>query len=237
MHVYQITNLEDGKIYIGQYSDDDLRKYLRWKTGCALRGERGCLYLYNAIRKYGRDAFTIRSLASPIDKQQMDAMEVFFIRTFDARNPEVGYNILMGGEHSRLGIPMTVASRLKLSKSNTGKPHGHRGTLLTPRTKEHCANIGKANKGRVMSAEWIEKLTAPKRGKKHSAEWRAHQSASLKNGRAHRTPKLTEGQVRSIIALYMAGGVTMRALAQQFGVACSAICNIVTRKSWAHLKG
>jgi group I intron endonuclease len=97
VHVYQITNLENDKIYIGQHAKSNLQAYLKSRIAEAFR-KNSSSRLYRAIRKYGRNAFVIQSLVNPIDKQQMDEMEKFFIRTLDTRNPEIGYNITEGGE-------------------------------------------------------------------------------------------------------------------------------------------
>lgn len=51
------------------------------------------------------------------------------------------------------------------------------------------------------------------------------------NGRA----LLTDADVRMIRTLYAQGGISQTALAQQFGVAQTAISRIIQRKAWKHL--
>lgn len=47
--------------------------------------------------------------------------------------------------------------------------------------------------------------------------------------------KLTEDDVRAIRHLYASGGMSLPAIARQFGVCASSIGNITRGKTWAHL--
>lgn len=107
MYVYAITNTVNGKVYIGQHSGDDLQKYLDYNTHAAFLPSAVAHKpaLYRAIRKYGPESFEIKSLVVPVDKDQMDALETFFIRVLDAQIPEIGYNISPGGGMGGLFTP------------------------------------------------------------------------------------------------------------------------------------
>jgi len=65
----------------------------------------------------------------------------------------------------------------------------------------------------------------------------AYRSGLLKVicGANHCCAKLTEEDVLAIRATYAAGGVTQQKLADKYGVGDVNICNIVNRRSWAHL--
>lgn len=47
--------------------------------------------------------------------------------------------------------------------------------------------------------------------------------------------RLTDGLVAEIRSRYEAGGVTQRDLAAEYGIAQSAICNVVNRRRWKHV--
>jgi group I intron endonuclease len=143
MHIYVVTNLKNDKIYIGQHSGDDLQAYLRLQCLRAFseRRSKDKPLLYRAIRKHGAEAFVVASLVCPCDKQQMNELEKFFIRTLDARDPEIGYNLTEGGtggatrcgyknsEHQKEAVSSALTGRSKspehrkhLSESKLGKP-------------------------------------------------------------------------------------------------------------------
>jgi group I intron endonuclease len=155
MHVYMITNEANDKIYVGQHAGDDLAKYFKRCAQRALNGANTKPHLYNAIRKHGIDSFTIHSLVRPADKSQMDALEIFFIRTLATQNPDSGYNIASGGSVGMTGVKATAATRAKMSASRKGKAH----------SKEWNQKIGDAQRGRTLTAEHILALKAGQRGK------------------------------------------------------------------------
>ena len=132
MHVYCITNKINGKLYIGQHSKDDLEAYLAYNCQMAFRpsAQHHKPLLYRAIQKHGSEAFRIHSLVNPVDKDQMDKLETFFIRTMETQNPKTGYNISPGGGMGGLFTPEHVRA---LSE-------GNRGTTRS-RSAEHSEKI------------------------------------------------------------------------------------------------
>lgn len=79
----------------------------------------------------------------------------------------------------------------------------------------------------------------------HTVEIRNRTRQSLKhfyseNPDAHRgtnnpRSKLTENDVRTIRATYRAGGITMRALGQRYGISKTAVQHIMNGKLWSHV--
>ena len=98
MYVYAITNVVNGKVYIGIH-EGDLSEYLTLNCGRACGKNRAGdkPHLYRAIRKHGRESFAIRPLVEAIDREQAGSLEKFFIRTLETRDPEIGYNLAEGG--------------------------------------------------------------------------------------------------------------------------------------------
>lgn len=163
MHVYAITNLETLKIYVGQYSKDDLEAYFQYNLHAAFlpSAVRHKPALYRAIRKYGVKSFVIRSLIQSIDKDQMDKLETFFIRTLETQKPEIGYNISPGGG---MGGLFTEEHIKALSEGQRGKPKR--------RSLEHAEKISENKK-----LWWAERK---KNGFVVSEETKAKTSKSLK---------------------------------------------------------
>jgi len=153
MHVYAIQNRVNDKIYVGQHAGDDLQRYLAYNIRHALANSGNKTYLYNAIRKYGGDAFFIKSLVEAIDKEQMDALEIFFIRTLETQNPEIGYNITAGG-----------GGRLGTKRPHTEFEKVHMSEVMTGRKVTWADKISVAQKGRKFTPEHIAALRAGQRG-------------------------------------------------------------------------
>lgn len=57
----------------------------------------------------------------------------------------------------------------------------------------------------------------------------------VRRGEAQHNSKLTEKDVLEIRSRYAAGGVLQRELAQEFGVGCPCICEVISGKAWKHV--
>lgn len=94
MLIYKITNTVNGKIYIGQTQKTLEERIYQHKQSCASSAS---THLYNAIRKYGWDSFSIEVVADNITtKQELDRLETYYIDFYDSMN--TGYNMTRGGE-------------------------------------------------------------------------------------------------------------------------------------------
>lgn len=156
MHVYLITNKVNGKLYVGQHCGSDLPKYLQHNIKHAMRNQGNKTFLYHAIRKYGPDAFDIRSIHLCKDKEEMDKAEKAYIKFFGTRDPEIGYNLTDGGG-GRLGTKSPHTPEWKLNMSNIMK-----GRKLNPEWKK---KIGDAQRGRPLTEKHRKALSVGQRGK------------------------------------------------------------------------
>ena len=215
MFVYVIVCRETLKIYVGQHKYDDLGKYLSrkfWDANHHTSGTRS--HLYNAMRKYPRDSWSIHPLVSDIkDKKELDETEQLLIYALNTQNPDVGYNICDGGEGFR--GPHSEDTKRKISEHHKGTNykflHGHKvsqeeidkrrqkviGQKRTPETRNNIssARTGKgmgdrnANHVNGLSAEHKQKI-GDSNQKGWSPERRAAWSAykSLHNGMKGKVP-------------------------------------------------
>ena len=70
----------------------------RWKEHQYRRNERNS-HLYQAFRKYGIENFKIESIdESATTKDELFALEKYYIKLYNSNNKEVGYNMTEGGD-------------------------------------------------------------------------------------------------------------------------------------------
>ena len=90
-YIYKITNAINGKIYIGKRTGSEVDEHY-WGSGTKIK---------TALKEFGENNFKREVLEWCSTKDVLREREVYWIQRFDARNPEVGYNIKKGGEGSR----------------------------------------------------------------------------------------------------------------------------------------
>ena len=164
--IYRITNLINGKTYIGKHEyTDESNPMGKYKGSGVL--------LHKAYKKYGIENFVKDTIVVNIkDKETIDRLETKYIAYERTSNGNGVYNITDGGEGVS-GYRHSEEAKTKISASLKG--HG-----CSDETK---AKIGAANKGHKHSDESKAKMSAVCKGKKHrpmSDEHRTKLSAAMK---------------------------------------------------------
>lgn len=124
--IYKITNLVNGKIYIGQSKDI----YKRWKEhryNIANKKYESCI-LYKAIKKYGIDNFEF-SVVESCKIEDLNIREEYYIRkykTYVGFKDCNGYNMTLGGEGNNGGYK-SPEWRKKVSEANKGRKSWNKG--------------------------------------------------------------------------------------------------------------
>ena len=182
--IYKITNLVNGKMYIGKHKTKNLDD-----------GYMGSGHLIKrALQKYGANNFRKEWLMFCEDEEEMNYMELVYVdETWVLRNDT--YNLTLGGnggliegQHSpRKGVHISEETRMKLRKANIGKKHSqetkkkmsisHKGKHFS---QEHNEKIRNWHIGRKASQELRDKLSKAHIGKKLSMRTRRKLSEAQK---------------------------------------------------------
>ena len=173
MLLYVLTS-PSGKQYVGITSTTVEHRFSGHKTA-AKKGARGPLY--QALRKYGADAFRIEVVAVADSWQQLCEMELDAIAGLETRTPH-GYNVTRGGDgvlgvRSFLGRRHSDATKQAIRAKALGRGH-------TAETRAKCAAAA-ARRGKI-TPEGQARVTAAHLGAKRSEATRAR----LREAWAHR---------------------------------------------------
>ena len=124
--IYKITNLINGKVYIGQSQDIEHR----WQEHRynMYRKKYQNIILYKALKKYGIDnfSFTILEECAP---EELDVKEIQYIKSFKSYvgfDDCNGYNMTLGGDGNR-GAERTTEWNLRISEGHKGQIPWNRG--------------------------------------------------------------------------------------------------------------
>lgn len=200
--IYRITNLINGKTYIGQH------KYKKLDDSYMGSG----VYLAKAKKKYGIENFKKEILVFGIVRKDfIDLLEKEYIKFYRSIG-KAEYNITNGGEGNggwNKGIPMSNEQKMKLSKINKGrklseeakrkiseahkgKSTWNKGKKCKPLSEEHKRKISESEKGRKFSEEQKKKLSEANTGKHHSEE------TKMKLSKLNKGKKLSEETKRKM---------------------------------------
>ena len=126
--VYKITNLINGKFYIGQ-TKKTIK--IRWSVHKAhaknykkYNLKIGKSYFYNSIRKYGEDNFKIETLDDTAKTlKELSNLEMFYIMKYKTYDSNIGYNINL--KVSQIPDDYPIEYKIKKSTSvHLNKPKG-----------------------------------------------------------------------------------------------------------------
>lgn len=171
--IYMHTCTVSGKRYIGQTSKSWEE---RWRAHCWEANKYGKFYFHHAIAAYGVEAWEHEVLATVETKDMALEFEQQFILEYKTFEPELGYNMTMGGE----GFHATEQSRQKLSESLTGNEKLRNALTGRKLSEEHRRRISEARKGMKFSEEHKQKISESKTGISHTEETKAKMSESHK---------------------------------------------------------
>ena len=162
--IYCLTS-PSGKQYVGQTANGIKRRLIEHKSA-ASKSKYNHLPLYKAINKYGLDTFEVVRLAEAFSAEELDSLEILFIKKLDAINS--GLNIEGGGK-GRRGFTLNENQKVALKKANS-----------KPKSEEHRRRMSEAHKG--MKKPWVAEINKTRL----TAESKKKISISLKKYNSNR---------------------------------------------------
>lgn len=130
--VYKITNKINNKVYIGITSKGISA---RWKEHL-YNAEHGCPFkLHNALRKYGKENFTIELIDFCNSWEELTEKEKFYIAQYRSTEDEFGYNLTEGGDGT-IGRIVTDETREKIRQKAIGRE-------VSDETRQKLSEAGK----------------------------------------------------------------------------------------------
>ena len=158
MIIYKITNLINGKIYIGQTNGNRISYFGGGKL------------LQLAFKKYGRNNFKKEIIVEGnFNQLLLDDLEIHYIRLHNSTNLKIGYNIESGGMGGRCKIfskerklKQSVSMKKRFSDPNERLKLSTK--MKTYMTVERKAKISENLSKRVITEETRKKLSIAKNG-------------------------------------------------------------------------
>lgn len=148
--IYKIENTSTGKIYIGQSCSKYKTKRWRDHLSNMRKGKHNNPHMQRAYNLYGEESFIYSELDKASSQEELDILELYYIKCYDSLDEDKGYNILIGGK----GGPMPESVKYKISLANKGRGFGRK---LSASTRQR---ISLSNKGRIISNSTRKKIGA-----------------------------------------------------------------------------
>lgn len=226
--VYKITNMVNGKIYVGKTSNVNERwnKHIKIAEN---KEKKAYQYLHKSINKYGKENFKIEVLENGLAEQDAFEREKFWIHELKSKDTNIGMNLTNGGEgvsglkwsensknkirgenNHNFGKETSMEVKAKLSTALSGENNPFYG-------KTHSEEIINFLKNRIISSQIQENISEGCRGEK---QWNA---------------KFSDSDILDIRKRWNDGDCSQSELARQYGVKRNTINQIVHRKRWTHI--
>ena len=176
--IYKITNLINGKFYIGKTRDFEQRKSRHILEGSSSKSN----YLYRSMKKNGVNNFKFDIIYNfrhgKYSNKCANILEKHYIQKYNSFIPN-GYNMTLGGE-GQCGSKFSIEHKAKLSASMSGKKKSvaHKAKLSASKLGNIYACGKQRNPSKEKSSAHKAKISASMSGKKKSAAHKAKLSAS-----------------------------------------------------------
>ena len=112
-YIYQIKNIINNKVYIGQTKRDPEVRFDEYRRECHN------IYLKEDFEKYGMENFTFMVIDVAEDFQDLSCKEKYWIQFYNTKDRNFGYNLSDGG-CGPMGAKWTQKSKENISEQRKG---------------------------------------------------------------------------------------------------------------------
>jgi group I intron endonuclease len=251
-YIYKISNLVNGKLYIGQTDDPKRRwnEHLYVSSAGKEKAKNKFLAINAAIVKYGADNFKMDIIDLTDLEEKIDQLEVNWIAQlkesgYELYNADIGGKVLRGKNHHMYGKRHTDATKKLIGEKSKGRESFWKGKRLPETARQKISAIRIANKIGVgednpsakLTAKMVEEikiLVDTKTYKEVAAIYHigVRTIDKIKNGtfNVEKSRKLTPVQLEEINILI--NHPTIKEIAEKYGVDESTIHRIKSGKLW-----
>ncbi len=201
--IYCHIHSETGRRYIGLTKLTMMKRWNQHVRNARYKPGKGCHHFWNAIRKYGKEAFSHEVLEVCHTLEVANLAEECWIELFETMDPAKGFNLSRGGK-ARAPYPPWKDLTFREACGN----HANKGKQLSA---AHRSKIGVASRSR--SRELVEQIASKLRGRPLT-EVHRQKIGSKSRGRVHTPETLakisTACKGRAPIASAIANSITFR---------------------------
>lgn len=174
--LYLVVNKVNGKRYVGITTRINVMRRMT-EHFCHAKAGQNNGHFYRAIRKYGRDSFSVDVIAYFFDIEDAKKAEIQYI---SENNPE--YNSTLGGD-GRLGGTMSDQAKEKLKKIHTGNKY-RLGKPHSENVKKRLSEAGHKNIEIFKAFQHLGPQSKQKRVRciETGEEWESIKEAALAKG-------------------------------------------------------
>lgn len=144
--IYLLTNLIDGKVYVGKTINYRKRMSHYRRLHCISQPK-----LYRALKCHGWKNFSSKVIDKAEDVDSLNLLERHYIKFYDCYGNDRGYNLTEGGE----GGELTEEIKKKMSDSHKGKKF----------SEEHKKKMSVSRMGIIYSEETRKKMSESQKKK------------------------------------------------------------------------
>lgn len=167
--IYKITNLVNGKFYIGSSSNLKKRFYEhRRELNLGIHTNK---HLQSAWNKYGEENFKFEVIETidgelTLDNQYLRNIETDYIQKLKCYDSSIGYNFIPGGIGT-LNLPCSEEKKKKISEANKGRKAWNKDIPMSEEQKELLKKVNRKKRGKAIdvfttTGKFIETLDSVK---------------------------------------------------------------------------